>query len=296
MKKYLLTGTVLILLLISCEKIFNNSSDDYFFKSDAGLEYKYSDCELYDSSTHIIYLKTSHPQIITEKSSVFSVLANGKEIYQGAFWPSFSSSLPIGPYISSFSSFYPDFTLRIEHMTFDDQPADPRNDPRIISALAAHGLLHSGLSAAINSVDIAGTQLTFKFTVTNVDITDLLIIDLEKTGPDLFHYFTNGLSIRNVSHEEVFSSQIQPETPSPWNSWKSEWLSALKSGDSRQFTIIYSINAPLNPGEYTASFEFPGVSLGVTHDQLFQSNGRIWIGDVSVNKKITVASHNASIL
>jgi hypothetical protein len=287
MKKYLLTGTVLILLLISCEKIFNNSSDDYFFKSDA-LEYKYSDCEFYDSSTHIIYLRTTHPQIITEKSSVFSVLANGKEIYKGSFWPPYSSSLPFGPYISSYTSFYPDFTLRIEQMTFDNQPADRRNDPRIISALEAHGLLHSGLSAAINSIDITGTQLTFKFTVTNADITDLLILDLEKTGPGLFHYFTNGLSIRNVNHEEVFSSQIQPETPSPWNSWKPEWLSVLQSGASRQFTINYSMSSPLNPGEYTASFEFPGLSLGITHDQLFQSNGRIWIGDVSVNKKITV--------
>ena len=287
MKKYLFTGTVLILLLISCEKIFNNSRDDYFFKSDA-LEYKYSDCEFYDSSTHIFYLRTIHPQIITEKSSVFSVLANGEEIYKGAFWPPYSSSLPFGPYISSYTSFYPDFTLRIEQMTFDNQPADQRNDPRIISALEAHGLLHSGLSAAINSIDIAGTQLTFKFTVTNADITDLLILDLEKTGPDLFHYFTNGLSIRNVNHEEVFSSQIQPETPSPWNSWKPEWLSVLKSGASRQFTINYSMISFLNPGEYTASFEFPGLSLGITHDQLFQSNGRIWIGDVSVNKKITV--------
>ena len=288
MKKFLLTGTVSILLMASCEKIFNNSGDDYFFKSDAGLEYKYTDCEIYDSSTHIIYLKTSHPQIITDKSSVFSVLADGKEIYQGAFWPPYSSSLPIGPYISSYTSFYPDFTLRIEQMTIDNQPADPRNDPRIISALAAHGLLHSGLSAAINSVDISGTQLTFKFTVTNADITDLLILDPEKTGLNLFHYFTNGLSIRNVNHEEVFSSQIQPETPSPWNSWKSEWLSVLNSGASRQFTINYSISSPLIPGEYTASFQFPGVTLGVTHDQLFQSNGRIWIGDVSVNKKITV--------
>ena len=288
MKKYLLTGTVLILLFISCNKIFNNSGDDYFFKSDAGLDYKYSDCELYDSSTHIIYLRTTHPQIITEKSSAFSVLANGKEIYQGAFWPPYSSSLPIGPYISSYTSFYPDFTLRIEQMTIDNQPADQRNDPRIISALAARGLLHSGLSAAINSIDIAGTQLTFKFTVTNADISDLLILDLEKTGLNLFHYFTNGLSIRNLNHEEVFSSQIESETPVPWNSWKPEWLSVLQSGASRQFTIIYSMSSPLNPGEYTASFEFPGVSLGVTHEQLFQSNGRIWIGDVSVNKKITV--------
>ena len=130
--------------------------------------------------------------------------------------------------------------------------------------------------------------LTFKFTVTNQDISDLLILDLDKTGPNLFHFFTNGLSLRKLSYEEVFSSQITPQIPSPQNSWKTDWLSKLKSGDSRQFTVNYSINSLINPGDYNASFEFPGLTHGVTKDQLFQDNIRIWIGDIFVNKKIAV--------
>jgi hypothetical protein len=173
-------------------------------------------------------------------------------------------------------------------MTIDNKPKDPRNDPRFISALKDHNLLHSGLSVSINSINMVGTQLTFKFTVTNQDESDLLILDLEKTGPNLFHYFTNGLSIRKLTYEEVFSSQIAPQTPSPWNSWKTDWLSELKSGDTRHFTINYTINSPLNPGEYNALFEFPGLTYGVTKDQLFQDNNRIWIGDIFVTKKIII--------
>ena len=127
MKKSLLIGTVIILILASCERISINQKQ-YLFKTNNGIEYKYSDFELYDSSTHILYLKTNHPEFSNENSSTFSLLADGEEIYNGVFWPPFSSSLPNGPYISSFS-FYPDFAIRIEHMTIDNEPIDPRNDP-----------------------------------------------------------------------------------------------------------------------------------------------------------------------
>jgi hypothetical protein len=274
--------------LTSCESLFNNSYDEYLFKADNGLEYKYSDFELYDSSTHILYLKNNHPEFKIEESSTFSLLANGEEIYKGVFWPAYSSSLPTGPYIYSFSSFYPDYTIRIDFITIDNKPIDTRNDPRIISALKEHNLLHSGLSIEINSIDIAGTQLVFKFTITNHDSSDLLILDPDKTGPGLFHYFTNGLSLRKLSYEEAFSSKIEVAPPSPWNSWKTDWLSELKSGDSKQFTINYTLESSISPGEYNALFEFPGLAFQVTRDQLCQNNKRIWLGDIQLNEKIVI--------
>ncbi len=286
MKKYLLIGSAIIMALASCESLLNNANDEYLFRTDDGMVYSYSDLELYDSSTHIFYLKSGHPEFKNNESSNFSLFAKGEEIYKGVFWPSYSSSMPSGPYISSFNSFYPDFTIRIEHMAVDNKPEDPRNDTRIISALSDHNLLHSGLSISFNSIDFEGGQLIFKFTVTNQDVSDLLIIDPDKTGLNLFHYFTNGLIIRQLTNEEVFSAHIVPEIPSPWNSWKTDWLSELKSGETRQFTINYSINSPLVPGEYIASFEYPGLALGVTIDNLFQGDNRIWIGDISIFRKI----------
>jgi hypothetical protein len=115
-----------------------------------------------------------------------------------------------------------------------------------------------------------------------------MIIDLDKTGPNLFHYFTNGLFIYDLTHKEVFSSNIQHQAPDPWNSWKIDWLSELKSGDSKEYTINYSINNPLNPGEYDTTFEFPGLAYQVTKDQLYQGNSRIWLGDISLNKRLTI--------
>ncbi|HUW93713.1 MAG TPA: hypothetical protein VMV74_11165 [Bacteroidales bacterium] len=286
MKKTLLIGAAIIVTLTSCERISYNP-DQYLFRTSNGIKYKYSDFELYDSSTHILYLKSKHPEFKSEKPTTFSLLANGEEIYTGVFWSTYSSSLPIGPYISSFSSFYPDFTIRIEHMIIDNKPKDPRNDPRIISALKDHNLLHSGLSVLINSIDIVGTELTFKFTVTNLDESNLLILDPDKTGPKLFHYFTNGLRICELTYEEVFAAHIVPEAPSPRDSWERDWLSELKPGESRQFTIIYAINSGITPGEYYAMFEFPGLTHGVTKKQLFQDDARIWLGDIFITQEIT---------
>ncbi len=288
MKKYLLSGTVILMTLASCESLFNKSGNEYLFKSDNGLEYKYSDFELYDSSAHVYYLKTSHPEFDAEKASTFSLLANGEEVCKGVFFQGYSSSLPSGPFISNTPAFYPAYTIMIDFMTIDNKPIDTRNDPRIISALEEHNLLHSGLSVEINSVGITGTQLAFTFTVTNHDLSDLLILDPDKTGPGLYHYFTNGLSLRKVPYEEVFSGNIEAEAPSPWDSWKIDWLTELKSGESKQYALNYTLESSIAPGEYIAFFDFPGLSYQVTKDQLFQDNKRIWLGDILLNEKIVI--------
>jgi hypothetical protein len=285
MKKYLLFVSVIILGLTACESNKETLYQEIVFKIGQDLNYKYSDIELYDSSTHILYFKEVHPEFDKISQSTFTFLADGTEVYTGSFWPSYLNSMPSGPFISS-PPFFQDYALRIENL-YNSDP-DLRNDPQLIQSLKVHDLLHSGLSVVINSLVINGTQLSFSFTVTNQDKSDLLIIDLDKTGVNLFHYFTNGLIIRNLNNDIVFSSNVEYETPSPWNSWKIEWLSQLKSGESKQFTINYTISALINPGEYNALFEFPGLEFQVAKEQLFQTGGRIWLGDIQTNKKITI--------
>jgi len=281
MKTSLLIGTVVILTLTSCEKLDN----EVFFKIGSGQEYKFSDIELYDTSTNILYFKRVHEYFKDIYENTFTFLDNGQIIYQGSFVPGYSSYIPNGPFIMS-PPMYGNFALKIENFIPGKQ--DIRKDPKMIDILNKHNLLHSGLAISSSSIEITETELTFKFTVINQDQSDLMIIDLDKTGPNLFHYFTNGLYIYDLAHNEVFSSTIQHQAPDPWNSWKIEWLSELKSGDSKEFTITYTINSPLNPGEYDTTFEFPGLAYQVTKDQLYQRNSRIWLGDIALNKRITI--------
>jgi len=280
MKKFLLPGLV-VLTLASCEKL----QDEVFFKIDSGKEYKFRDIQLYDTSTHILYLRKSHTELNEIMNGTFTFLDEGAIIYEGNVVAGYSSFFPNGPFIMS-PSMYGDYALKIENGRLNKP--DVRNDSRMINLLNKQDLLHSGLAITSSSVVITGTQLTFKLTVTNQDQCDLLILDLVKTGSNLFHYFTNGLSMYDSEHNEVFSSTIQHQAPDPWNSFKTEWLSELKSGDSKEYLINYTINNQIIPGEYNISFTFPGLSYQVAKDQLFQGGSRIWLGDIHLKKRITI--------
>jgi hypothetical protein len=287
MKTSLFIGIVIFLVLTSCEKTSYNADYDVLLKTESGFSFKYSDFELYDSSTHIFYFKNCHPEFKTASNDKFSILANGQIIYQGFFLAPYSSYIPSGPFIFSFYKFGPDHFFEIEAW-FPDNLKDSRNDPRLIDALKQKGLLHSGLKVSIDSIKISGTQLVFKFTVTNSDLSDLMILDPDRAGVNLFHYFTNGLSMYDSAHNLIFKSNIEFSAPASFRDWSVDWLSVLKSGDSKQFTINYTPSTPIMPGEYHASFEFPGMYFQIPKDQLYQNSDRIWLGDIQVNKEITI--------
>lgn len=286
MRNYLLIFSVIALTLASCETNKVIPPDEIVFKIGDDLIYRYSDIALYDSSTHILYFKEVHSEFKDIGKSTFSFYADGISIYTGSFWPAYYSSLPPSPFISTPMTFEHHYSLMI--LDWNSKKPDVRNDPRLIQSLSDHDLLHSGLSVNINPIVINGMHLTFSFTVNNNDKSDLLILDPALTGPNLFHYFTNGLTIRNHSYDIIFESNIEHISPVPWNSWKSEWLSQLKSGDSKTFTIEYSMNSPIEPGEYVASFDFPGLTYQVSKDELLRDNGRVWLGDVVAKRTITI--------
>jgi len=282
MTKPLLLGTMAVLMFTACER----NDPDVFFVIGDNMEYKFNDIELYDTSTHIIYFRQVHDEFADIEGGNFSFLDNGDPIYTGKVWSAYSSASPSGPYIMSHLSVYGNYALQIDY----GLPVEPdlRNDPRIIDLLNQHGLLHSGLAISSVSLDITDTQISFTFSITNQDQSDLLIIDPDKTGPNLFQYFTIGLIIYDQSYNAAYTSTIQHYTPDPWNSWDSEWLTALKSGESKEFTLNYPVTSPISPGNYHAIFSFPGLSYQVSRDQLYQAEGRIWLGDVTLRQEITV--------
>lgn len=284
MKNLLVLLAFFILFSTACEKTDN----DVFFKLGSGQEFTFSDIELYDTSTNILYFKKDQDYLEKMYQNSFAFMNKGEIIYQGSFHPGYSSSMPIGPFIWSPPAIGT-YALKIDNWTNSNNP-DVRKDPTLINILNQNSLLHSGLQISGSSINIQGSQLTFKFTITNKDQTDLMIIDPNKTGLNLFHYFTNGLYIYDSSNNEVFTSSIQHQSPDPWNSWKIEWLSELKTGESTEFTIVYSIDNPLASGEYETKFEFPGLGVGgqISKDQLYQGNSRIWLGEISTTRRVTI--------
>lgn len=284
MKNALNIILLLVSLLISCEKQKNDP--DLTFKIGDNLEYTCEDFELYDSSTHILYFKTYHPEFDDQTTAEWAFYDGKEKIFEGVFWPGFMCSFPTKPFISTMPSFYQNYTLRFQYLFTPN--TDLLNDSRLISTFKKCGLLHSGLSVLIDNITISDDQLIFSFTVTNKDKSDLLILDPDKMGPGLFHYFTNGLSIWEPDQGMVYSGIIEHGAPSPGNNWEIDWLSKLKSGESKQFTITYTIENLINSGEYNAIFRFPGLSYHISKEELFQGDSRIWLGDILSAKKITI--------
>jgi hypothetical protein len=294
MHKPLLPGVFFILSIFACEKdpgithtfIPVKPGPEVFFVTSSRLAYQFSEFDFYDSSTCIFYFKTIHEEFDDYERGTFSFLDNGDTIYTGSFWPAYMSSMPSGPYIGSMPSFYGNYAFRVDYYWWLEGSSDPRNCPEMIEILEERNLLHSGIALSLDTVEISGNTLDYSFTITNADVTSLLILDPDKMGARLFHYFTNGLYLYDMEYQQFFASGILHEAPDPWNGWRIEWLSELQPGGSMTFTIHDTIDTPLNAGEYWANFRFPGLAYQVSKDQLYQGDARIWLGDVQVSKRI----------
>lgn len=280
---------LVILALISVMSCENNDPvnfDNPILKVGDNAEFNYSDFEMYDSSAKVLYFKASYPEFVDYKGSEFSFYADAVLIYKGYFWSSYSSSFPSTPYVTSDPFFYQYHALGFEY-TNQNQP-DPRNDSRLMSAFKEKDLLHSGLSVSSESVIVNGTQVTFSCMITNRDEDGLYLLDFDKMGTNLFHYYTNGLIFVNETQPEIIYCITDPQGPIPYNSWKMEWLSLVRSGESIQLDINYSLESPLKKGTYTAYFSYPGFTYQISKDDLIQGNGRIWLGEVTGSKKIII--------
>jgi hypothetical protein len=298
MKNYLLIISIMIFGVASCEKSESDSDPGPdlinqdslgsvgFFQIGDNVVYDYSEISLYDSSTHILYFKENHPEFEKLRQSSFVFYAEGDTIYEGEIWPGYSSLLPSGPYIASAPFFYQNYALRIEYRQGSEP--DMRNDPRIIKSFKDRAMLHSGLQVVIRSLEINGSQGRLSLAVTNMDKSALRILDPDKMGHKLFHYFTNGLYLRDLTNNNLTQSVLEFQTPVPWNGWNKDWLTQLEPEKSQLFTLTYSFDQPVNPGNYLAFIEYPGLSSQVDINELFQSSGRIWLGNITAVKNITI--------
>lgn len=296
MRNYLIILFAVTIGLNSCE-LSDSVEDPGDIKKDTigtdillsigeNITFDYSDIESYDSSAHVLYFMYNHPEFDKLRQSSFVFYADGDSVYKGQLWPGYLSSFPSGPYIPSVPLNYQNYALGIEY--FKNNKPDLRNDPRIIQNLKRRNLLHSGLSVALNPPEINGSLCRMSFTVTNMDKSVLLILDPDKMGHRLFHYFTNGLYLMNLSDSTIINSILESQTPVPWNGWSMDWLTQLNPGETRNYTVSYSFDSNVGSGNYLAFFDYPGLSYQVSSFDLFQAKGRIWLGHITATREVPV--------
>jgi len=288
---------IFIGLVFSCEKESPLSpfSEGFCIQFWDSIVINHEEIDYYDFSTHMIYLKKTHDFIQDYNwklaNTSFSVYTNKEKKYSGLLFPSWSSSIPIGPYID-FPFMYPDYVIKIsnrsaEYYTQGNTAPDPREDESIVNALKAYNQFHAGLSCSIDEIQfLPHGQLSFTFTIANNDTFNYYILSPDRMGLGLFHYFTNGLEVWNESTSWM-QHKCSVEFPEPWDHWSVDWLDLIEHGEHKSYNIFYEDFDSIPAGQYQIFFYFSGL-YNVDMEEIIQSNGRIWLGEIKATTVVVI--------
>jgi len=288
----LLCTIIILTLTLGCEKndndIVTEIKDGFSLIINDSITYNSNSIDFYDFSSHLIYLKSGNVFSFSNLGA-FLIQVDNEEIYTGQMFPMYSSYMPTGVYIRCAPTFYNDYIIPIGFSQIIDNDGnsieDPRNDSRIIDALKKYNQFREGLSSEIISIQqIADNKVKINLELTNLESDNLLYLDPDKMGLELFHYFTNGLIIRD-SDNNSYMHKLTSQKPEPWDSWTADWLTVISGNETKIISIIYNDFDLIPSGEYTASFNYPGLSHQIEKEVLQQNNGRIWLGEV-INTKV----------
>lgn len=245
-----------------------------------------SDIDFYDLSSHYIYLNINHNIFFTTGKKInwerqpFVVYANNKRCYMGCFHSSYSSIGVNTPHIEEFSLQM--LPIDILAIYYDNTTNDKRNDENVIIDLSAQNKLHKGLSLLIKDINILTNSdsavVQYTYEIKNNDSDNLYVLDPDKMGSNLFHYYCIGLSFRN-SNESISSSYREVEKPEPYDLWKPEWFTQIKSGALIDRTVVLKGYPHIPGGIYTCSFYFFS-PINIDKQNRKISDGRYWLGCV----------------
>jgi hypothetical protein len=251
------------------------------------------DIDFYDWSSHCIYLKTdkshffheidfSNPEFLYELSWVnrpIVITANKEKIYIGYFWGILEYKYWPFPDLFDFDIRY--YPVDVLHMEWPYPFAnDIRNNQAVKNSLINQGILHEGLSITIDSLWIDNTDtatVRYAITLKNNDTDNLYVLDPDKMGSELFHYFNNGLIFFNSTNSNVYKSDYKEINSPPLGTYESTWFIKIMSGESINRMIILKGYPYLPEGEYFCNMDFNNPYC-ISKDERMLSDGRYWIG------------------
>ncbi|MFA5974130.1 MAG: hypothetical protein WC780_17410 [Lentimicrobiaceae bacterium] len=275
-------GLLPVLFLSSCAKENAlNLNDEFKIEFNNGKTITEKDILFYDSSTHLIYLKSDLE--LTSDITGFNVSVAGDTIYHGIIYSCSLSSFPPSPYfiVDCFQ-----FGNDILEIGYYGESNDLRDDPRIINAFENSNLLRNGISCKIDNVEIQSfenhSQVICTITIQNNDNFNYYIPDPEKMGDLDFNYLTGGLLLQNMDTKLTYSLRWSVQSGT-WSNINLDDLSLLEKGSKVTYTFQSSDYYKMEPGKYSARFRFCGTQHCAPNCNLNQKDGRVWVGQMLAN-------------
>lgn len=284
---------LLLLLFAGCETSdYLEDAEAFQITRNGELVLDLSDIELYDFSTHILYLNENNRlNGDFDQLNGATVTVDGQELYTLRIQEPNSSAIHPGPQIFRKMDTFGDFAFRIRFVSLTDGTSTPHVDPRenkkIRDALKRHGKLREGLALEILSVESQGSLVKTKVRLRNIDSFSYYHLDPVKMGNGLFHFYTNGLSFFNPAIKSYIYDQSVAQSPEPWNYWTKEWLSEIQPNESKDLVFTYNLGTVPAGQELRFSFDFPSPELSIKNrNDLYFKSSRIWLGSVGDTKVV----------
>jgi hypothetical protein len=259
------------------------------------------DLLMYDSSTHMVYLNRTTsdllPDIMTEQVSTsgipFAACVSGVACYVGGMIPMYSSWGAIDRPVIMIPSIRPSDVLYLSNGLYVHQSVvDLRNDSRVLEALNTQGILHRGIRCEMLSVNVerdgGASMVTYEYQIFNDDMDDLYVLDPDRMGTEIFHYYTNGPSFNNGQRSYQSLNQTIEKSGS-LNAWEIDWFTRIPSGGHIQRTTAIDGYDEIPPGAYHMLYIFPSPSRIDKIDRE-QTDGRIWLGEILVRQEIEIST------
>ena len=219
----------------------------------------------------------------------FVVKSNNKRCYIGSFHSGAMSLAPQRPYIDELSIMF--FPSDILYINAGWGTVDERKNADIEKTLKYLNKLRYGISVKIKDIQVIDNSDTasvrYTYELFNHDRDNLYVLDPDRMGSNLFHYFTNGIDFRN-DNGYFYSEYKTVEQPEPFDSWQSSWFSEIKAGEKIERTVFLKGYKHIQAGRYDCSFIFSNPTKIEKNDRHIK-NGRIWIGTIkSETKNVSV--------
>lgn len=251
------------------------------------------DIEFYDWSSHCIYLKKDKSYFFRDFANLsferfyqewngrsFIIMAGEKRCYIGYFLASLSNNF--WPYPDMFDFDIKYYSLDIIYIEWPYPFAiDKRNNEDIKKLLSSQNLLHNGLNITIDSLWINNADtasIKYRITIKNLDSENLYVLDPDKMGTELFHYFTNGPIFYNTTTQQVYESIYKKIIkPEPTDFYDYNWFSKIESGRTITRDITLKGYPHLLEGNYHCNFVFNN-PYNIKKNDRALPDGRFWIG------------------
>jgi hypothetical protein len=263
--------------------------------------------DMYDWSSHLIYLKTNKSYLqdfffdstygLRYNGCPFIVTGGTQLLYSGLVYHSYHGVVIQWPKISTTElSYYPDdiFGIGRPYGNCDD----PRSLPEVKEALIEAGIFHAGVNVELDTSfgvffhSISGDtmEVEYRISITNLDQEALYVLDPDKSDGWMFNYFTSPpVFYDSLDTPQIRSSSYYKGTAPDTSDYDNlDYYTLLLPGQSIKRSLLRGTYTNVQAGNYYIKINYGAPLYTMTRLKRNKLFGRIWIG-VFNGKKYNVS-------